>query len=76
MSLDASLRSLGELEFSERGQQLRGRPAFPVGALGELRPERADGRQAQLAQQQRQAGGVDGDRFGDDAAPVAGSSTS
>ena len=54
--------ALGELELGQRGQEPGRRPALAVGALGELRPEPGDGGQPQLGEQERQAGGVDGDR--------------
>jgi hypothetical protein len=62
ISFDAPAAALGELKFGEHGQEPRRRPALAVGALGEVRPEPGDGGQAQIVQQQRQAGGVHLDR--------------
>ena len=50
------------LEFGECGEEAYGGPALLVGASGDVLPEAADGGQPQLVQQQRQPGGVDGDR--------------
>lgn len=69
-------RALGQLEFCEGGEQARGGPGLPVGPFGELRPVCRHGGQAQLAEQERQAGDVDGHGPAHDAAPRLGSSTS
>ena len=73
MPLDAALGPLGDLQFGEGGQEPRGRPGLPVGPLGELGPQPGDGGQAQLAQQQRQAGGVDGEGAAHHAPPPVSS---
>ena len=58
VALDASLGAFGDLDLGQGGQEARGGPAFAVGPLGNLWPEPADGGQTQIAQQQRQPGGV------------------
>ena len=60
MTGDAPPGTLGELVLSEGGEEAGGRPAFLVGTLGEARPDVGDRRQAQVAEQQAEAGGVDG----------------
>ena len=60
MAFDAPPIAFGNLVFGQRHQQAGRRPAFLVGALGELLPQVFDRRQPQLVQQQRQACGVDG----------------
>ena len=65
MSLDAPAATFGELELGEHGEEPCRRPAFLVGTVGELLPEARDGWQAQLMQQQRQAGGIDLERAHD-----------
>jgi hypothetical protein len=57
---DAPAGALGELVLGEGGEEAGGGPALPVGALGEARPDVGDRRQAQVAEQQAEAGGVDG----------------
>jgi len=59
---DAPLGSLSHLVLEEAAQEARSRPAFLVGALGELGPEPADRRHAQLAQHQGVATRIDGAR--------------
>jgi hypothetical protein len=76
MTLDASARPLRQFQLGEGRQQPGRRPALAVGALGELRPEPGDGGQTQLAEQEGEARGVDGDRLAHAPAPVAGSSRS
>ena len=59
---DAPPGAFGELvlgEGGEGGEEAGGGPALLVGALGEARPEVSDRRQAQVAEQQAEAGGVD-----------------
>ena len=60
MALDAAAVAFGELVLGERGEEAGGGPAFLVGLFGELRPDELDGGQAQLVEQQAEAGGVDG----------------
>ena len=60
MPFDAAAAALGHLVLGERRQEAGRRPAFLVGLLGELGPDQLDGRQAQLAQQELDAGGIDG----------------
>jgi hypothetical protein len=62
MALNAATPALGDFQLGQDRQQPRGWPALLVGALGEFRSQPTDGGQAQLVQQQRQAGGVDFDR--------------
>jgi hypothetical protein len=60
VTLDAAAGALGDLVLGERGEEAGGGPALPVGALGEAGPDVLDGRQAQVAEQETEAGGVDG----------------
>ena len=60
MPLDAAAATVGHLVLGERRKEAGRRPAFLVGLLGELGPHQLDARQAQLAQQELDAGGVDG----------------
>ena len=57
MAGDAPAGAFGELVG---GEEAGGGPALLVGALGEARPDVGDRRQAQVAEQQAEAGGVDG----------------
>ena len=59
MAFDAAATALGHLVLGEGGQEARCRPAFLVGLGGERGPDLFDGGQAQLGQQQLDAGGVD-----------------
>src|SRR5947208_3335213 len=56
----AAAAALSDLVLGERGEEARCRPAFLVGLLGELLPHQLDGRQAQVGEQELDAGGVDG----------------
>ena len=60
MPLDAAAAAVGHLVLGERREEAGGRPALLVGLRGELGPHQLDAGQAQLAQQQFDAGGVDG----------------
>ena len=60
MALDAAPAALGDLVLGEGGQEAGGWPALLVGARGELGPDQLDGGQAQLVEQELDAGGVDG----------------
>ena len=60
MPLDAAAAAVGHLVLGECRQEAGGRPALLVGLRGELGPHQLDGGQAQLAQQEFDAGGVDG----------------
>ena len=59
MPLDAATTAIGDLVLGERGKEAGGRPAFLVGLLGELRPHRFDGGQAQVGEHELNARGVD-----------------
>ena len=59
MPLDAATTAIGDLVLGERGKEAGGRPAFLVGLLGELRPHRFDGGQAQVGEHELDARGVD-----------------
>ena len=48
MPLDPPSASFGDLQLGQRAEQSGRRPAFLVGAPGELRPEPGDGWQPQL----------------------------
>ena len=58
MPLDATTATVGHLVLGKRRQEARCRPAFLVGLRGELGPHQLDARQAQFAQQQLDAGGI------------------
>ena len=60
MALDAAASAFGELVFGEGREEPGGGPALLVGAFGEAGPDMLDGGQAQLAQQEAEAGLVDG----------------
>ena len=60
MPLDAAATAIGHLVLGERREEAGGRPAFLVGCCGELGPHQLDGGQAQLAEQELDAGGIDG----------------
>ncbi len=60
VALDTASGALGDLVLGERGEEAGRGPAFPVGALGEAGPDVLDCRQAQVAEQETEAGGVDG----------------
>lgn len=59
VALDAAAGALGDLVFSQGGEEAGGGPALFVGAFGEGGPDMFDRGQAQIAQQQPDAGGVD-----------------
>ena len=59
MPLDAAAATVGHLVLGERCKEAGSRPALLVGLLGELGPHQLDARQAQLAEQQFDACGVD-----------------
>ena len=60
MALDAASAALGDLMLGQRCEEAGGGPALPVGALGEAGPDVLDRRQAQIAEQECEPGGVDG----------------
>ena len=51
MAFDAAPGALGDLEFGECREEAYGRPAFLVGARGDVLPEAADGGQPQFVEQ-------------------------
>src|SRR5689334_21566769 len=59
MPIHASLGPLGNFHLSQSGEEPHGGPALLVGTGGDVRPEPADGGQAQIMQQQRQTCGID-----------------
>ena len=75
VALDAAAVALGELVLGEGGEEAGGGPALLVGALGEARPDVLDRRQAQLVEQNAEAGGVDGIGRGHAGAPSGGRRT-
>ena len=60
MPLDATAAPVGHLVLGKCGQEASSRPAFLVGLFGQLGPYQLDARQAQFAQQQLDAGGING----------------
>src|SRR5260370_207582 len=60
MPFDAATATVGPLVLGERRKEAGRRPAFLVGLLRQLGPHQLEGRQAQLAQQQLDAGGING----------------
>ena len=60
MAFDAPPRALGDLMLGKCGKETRRRPSFLVGLGGEVGPYLLDGRQPQLGEEKRDAGGVDG----------------
>jgi hypothetical protein len=58
MPLEAAAATVGHLVLGEHRQEAGRRPPFLVGLLGELGPHQPDARQAQLEQQQFDAGGI------------------
>jgi hypothetical protein len=58
MAFDAPLGPLGEFMLEQPTQEARRRPALLVRAVSELRPQPADGGQAQLGEHQRIASRV------------------
>ena len=59
MTLHPAPTSIDHLVLGQCGQEAGRRPALLVGLLGELGPHQLDAGQAQLVQQQLDAGGVD-----------------
>ena len=59
MTLEAAPASLHHLLFGESGEEAGGGPAFLVGGRREGGPDELDAGQAQFAEQQVDAGGVD-----------------
>ena len=76
MALDAAAGAFGDLVFCERGQEAGGGPALLVGALGEAGPDVLDARQAQVAEQEAEAGLVDRVRRGHAETPSTGAAAS
>src|SRR5215210_3011518 len=60
VALDPAPVAFGELVLGNGGQEAGGGPALLVGLLGELGPDRLDGRQTQFVQHHAEAGGIDG----------------
>ena len=58
MPLDAAAITLGQFMLGDSSQEAGGGPAFLVGLLGELRPERLDGRQAQFVEHDGEPCGI------------------
>jgi hypothetical protein len=58
MPFDAAPTTVGHFVLGERRKEAGRRPAFLVGLLRELGPHQLEGRQAQLAQQELDAGGI------------------
>ena len=56
MALDAAAGAFGELVLGQGGEEAGGGPALLVGALGEARPDVRDAGQAQLGEQEAEAG--------------------
>jgi hypothetical protein len=59
MTFEATPASLHHLLFGEGGQEAGGRPALFVGRFRQSGPDQLDAGQAQFAEQQVDAGGVD-----------------
>ena len=60
MAFDAPTAALGHLMLGQGGKETRRRPTLLVGLSGEIGPDQLDRGQAQLGEQQFDAGGVDG----------------
>ena len=60
MPLDAAATAVGDLVFGECRQKAGGRPTLLVRTCGESGPHQLHGGQAQLAQQEFDAGSVNG----------------
>src|SRR5258708_27569078 len=60
VAFDAATATVGPLVLGERRKEAGRRPAFLVGLLRQLGPHQLEGRQAQLAQQELDAGGING----------------
>src|SRR5487761_1915580 len=63
MSLDPAAVAFGEFMLGDCREEAGGGPAFLVGGLGKLRPQRLDRRQAQFVEEQAQPRSVDGRAF-------------
>ncbi len=70
MALDATAVAFGEFVFGHGGEEAGRRPAFLVGAGGEVGPEGLDGGETQLVQHKAEANGVDRSRRTHAASPV------
>jgi hypothetical protein len=66
--LDAAALAVGGLVLGQGGEEAGGGPALLVGLLGELRPDGLDAGEAQLGEQELDAGGIDGIGFAGHAA--------
>ena len=77
MPLDTAATAIGHLVFGECSQEAGSRPTLLVGTRGQGGPHQLDGGQAQLAQQEFDAGSVDGvvARHAATSSPEAGSTT-
>jgi hypothetical protein len=60
MAFDAPPEAIGHFMLGQGGEESRSRPAFLIGLLCKFRPDQLDARQAQFAEQQFDARGVDG----------------
>ena len=58
MAFEAAAGALGNLVLGQGGQKARRRPAFLVGLGGKRGPDLLDGGQAQLGEEQLDAGGI------------------
>ena len=70
MPTDAASVSFGDFVFGESGEEAGCRPAFLVGASGEVGPESLDRRQPEIIEDQTEAGGVDRLGGGNAASPI------
>jgi hypothetical protein len=59
VALDPATIPLSQFMLADRREEARSRPALLVRALGELRPDMLDGRQAQLVEDKAQAPRID-----------------
>jgi hypothetical protein len=75
VTLDAAAGPFGELDLGQGGEQARGGPALLVGPLREARPDGLDRREAQVTEQQAEAGFVDRIGRAHAAPPPIGAST-
>lgn len=62
VALEAAAAAVRRLIFGQRGEELRGWPAFLVGLRRQFWPARLHARQAQFGEQQLDARGVEGHR--------------
>jgi hypothetical protein len=60
VTLDATAVTVGNFMFSQHGHEPGSGPAFLVRLCSELGPHGFNGRQAELGEQQLDAGGIDG----------------